>query len=98
MMAMRSMVSTSECMYRTRTPTLWRYSERSSAMRLVRVVTRTRSFRFSRARISASRSSTWPFTGRTMTSGSTRPVGRMICSTTTPPARSSSQSPGVAET
>src|SRR5216117_2577092 len=54
-------------------------------MRLVRVVTSTRSFFFSRSRISCSKSSTWPFTGRTSTCGSTRPVGRMICSTTTPP-------------
>ena len=35
-------------------------------------------------RISLSRSSTWPRTGRMSTSGSTSPVGRMICSTTTP--------------
>src|SRR6058998_3493184 len=53
-------------------------------MRLVSVVTRTRSLRFSRRRISCNRSSTCPFTGRTSTSGSTSPVGRMICSTTTP--------------
>ena len=38
----------------------------------------------------ASRSSTWPFTGRTSISGSIRPVGRMTCSTTTPPAFCSS--------
>src|SRR6184192_1600577 len=67
-------------------------------MRLVRVVTSTRSFFFSRSRISCSKSSTWPFTGRTSTCGSTRPVGRMICSTTTPPESLSSSSPGVAET
>ena len=30
----------------------------------------------------AIRSSIWPLVGRTMTSGSTSPVGRMICSTT----------------
>ena len=34
-------------------------------MRLVSVVTRTRSLRAARTRISSSRSSTWPFTGRT---------------------------------
>ena len=36
------------------------------------------------SRISCSRSSTWPLTGRTSIGGSIRPVGRMICSTTTP--------------
>jgi hypothetical protein len=41
--------------------------------------------RFTRSRMRASRrSSTWPATGRTVISGSMRPVGRMICSTTTP--------------
>ena len=59
-------------------------------MRLVRVVTRTRSPFSARARISASRSSTWPFTGRTSIGGSMSPVGRMTCSTTTPPAFCSS--------
>ena len=34
------------------------------------------------ASISAMRSSIWPLVGRTTTSGSTRPVGRTICSTT----------------
>ena len=54
-------------------------------MRLVSVVTSTRWFASPRACGSRpSRSSTWPFTGRTSTSGSTSPVGRMICSTTTP--------------
>ena len=51
-----------------------------------------------RSRISASRSSTWWPTGRISTSGSSRPVGRMICSTTTPLASASSHSAGVAET
>ena len=36
------------------------------------------------ARISSIKSSIWPSTGRTTTSGSTSPVGRMICSTTAP--------------
>ena len=45
-----------------------------------------------------SRSSTWPRTGRMSTSGSTSPVGRMICSTTAPCESRSSKSPGVAET
>ncbi len=47
-------------------------------MRFVSVVTRTRSFFAARMRISSSRSSTWPFTGRISTSGSTRPVGEII--------------------
>ena len=54
-------------------------------MRLVSVVTSTRSLRSARTRISSSRSSTCPFTGRTSICGSTRPVGRITCSTTTPP-------------
>ena len=67
-------------------------------MRLVKVVTSTRSSRAWRALHSASRSSIWPWTGRTSTWGSSSPVGRMICSTTSPWDRSSSQGPGVAET
>ena len=67
-------------------------------MRLVSVVTRTRSLCLARSRISCSRSSTCPLTGRTSTSGSTSPVGRMICSTTTPCDSRSSSSPGVADT
>jgi hypothetical protein len=55
---------------------------RSSAIFLVKVVTRTRCSRTARSRISPSRSSIWPLVGRIITSGSTRPVGRMICSTT----------------
>ena len=53
-------------------------------MRLVSVVTSTRSLRAVRWRISCSRLSTCPRTGRTSTSGSIKPVGRTICSTTTP--------------
>ena len=45
MISMRSMVWTSECMYRTRMPAFFRYSVRSSAIFLVRVVTSTRSSR-----------------------------------------------------
>ncbi len=67
---------------------------RSSAIRLVSVVTSTRSLRAARSRISASRSSTWPFTGRISIGGSIRPVGRMICSTTTPPAALQLEGPG----
>ncbi|SKF66057.1 Uncharacterised protein [Mycobacteroides abscessus subsp. abscessus] len=52
---------------------------RSSAIFLVRVVTSTRSLRSTRSRISPIRSSIWPLVGFTITSGSTSPVGRMIC-------------------
>ena len=55
---------------------------RSSDIFLVSVVTRTRSLRSVRARISWIRSSIWPLVGLTTTSGSISPVGRMICSTT----------------
>ena len=82
MISMRSMVWTSECMYRTRMPAFFRYSVRSSAIFLVRVVTSTRSSRAALARISSIRSSIWPVTGRTSTLGSSRPVGRITCSTT----------------
>ena len=49
-------------------------------MRLVSVVTSTRWSLSTRRRISFMRSSIWPSVGRTSTSGSTSPVGRMICS------------------
>jgi len=52
--------------------------------RLVSVVTRVRSFLSARLAISRIRSSTWPLTGRTSTSGR-QAVGRMICSMTRPP-------------
>ena len=55
---------------------------RSSAIFLVSVVTRTRSPSVTRWLICSSRSSIWPLVGLTMTSGSMRPVGRTICSTT----------------
>ncbi len=50
-------------------PAPGRYCARSSAMRLVSVVTSTRSPRPTTARISASRSSTCPWTGRTSIDG-----------------------------
>ena len=55
---------------------------RSSAIFLVSVVTSTRSPLVTRSLTLSMRSSIWPFVGLTMTSGSTRPVGRTICSTT----------------
>ncbi len=66
-------------------------------MRLVSVVTSTRSPRSMRRRASFMRSSIWPAVGRTSTAGSTRPVGRMICSTMLTLSRSSNW-PGVALT
>ena len=63
---------------------------RSSAMRLVSVVTSTRSFVSARFLISSTRSGTWPRAGRMCSSGSTSPVGRITCSTTSPPHASSS--------
>jgi DNA-binding transcriptional MerR regulator len=75
-----------------------RYSVRSSAMRLVKVVTRTRRPRAAQVRHSAIRSSTWDSTGRTRHGGSIRPVGRITCSTNTPPVCCISHGPGVAET
>ena len=66
-------------------------------MRLVSVVTSTRSPIATRSLISDSKSSTWSAAGRTSTSGSTSPVGRTTCSTTSP-ERSSSYALGVAET
>ncbi|BAS17939.1 hypothetical protein AHiyo8_62420 [Arthrobacter sp. Hiyo8] len=65
-------------------------------MRLVKVVTRTRSSRSTRVLISPRRSSIWPLVGFTMTSGSISPVGRIIC-WTNPSALPSSYLPGVAE-
>ena len=43
-----------------------------------------------RVRISPMRSSIWPVVGLTVILGSTRPVGRMTCSTYSPPAAVSS--------
>ncbi len=88
----------SEWRYREGTPMEFKYWLSSSAMRLVRVVTNTRSPAAILERHSAMRSSICPLVGRTSTRGSSSPVGRMICSTTTPWLRSISQSPGVAET
>ena len=97
MSSMRSIVAMSECMYLTRSPSPFMCSVRSSAIRLVSVVTSTRSLRAARVRISSTRSSICPVTGRTSTRGSSSPVGRITCSTIwSAPLRS--YSPGVAET
>ena len=66
-------------------------------MRLVSVVMRTRWSLSTRRRISFMRSSICPSVGRTSTSGSMRPVGRMICSAMLT-LFSSSNWPGVALT
>jgi hypothetical protein len=66
-------------------------------MRLVSVVTSTRSLTCTRAVISDMRSSTWVDAGRTSICGSTSPVGRTTCSTTCPWCVRS-YSDGVAET
>ena len=66
-------------------------------MRLVSVVTRTRWSLSTRRRISFMRSSICPSVGRTSTSGSISPVGRMICSAMLT-LLASSNSPGVALT
>ena len=95
--SIRWIVSTSEWRYLTRIPCSSRYSVRSSAIFLVRVVTRVRWSASTRAAIISRRSSICPLVGRTCTSGSIRPVGRTICSTTRL-LFSNSQPPGVAET
>ncbi len=97
MISIRSMVSTSWCMYRTRTPFFSIKVVRSSAIFLVRVVTSTRSPLAERLLHSLRRSSICPSTGRTTISGSSRPVGRMTCSTTGAPSWRS-RVPGVALT
>ncbi|MNQ45847.1 hypothetical protein D3C85_596430 [compost metagenome] len=93
----RSTVSMSECRYRTLTPCSLRKSVRSSAMRLVSVVTRTRSPSETLALIWPSKSSTCVRAGNTSTKGSTKPVGRTTCSTTLS-ACSFSYAAGVADT
>ena len=93
-----SSVLTSEWMYLVGMLRRLRYLVNSSAIRLVSVVTKMRSSWAMVARISPTRSSTWFSHGRTSMGGSKSPVGRMTCSTTTPSARSSSKSAGVALT
>ncbi len=66
-------------------------------MRLVSVVTSTRSPCFTRRLTSDIKSSTWWMAGRTSICGSTSPVGRTSCSTTWPVC-SASYTEGVAET
>ena len=84
-------VSISLCKYRTRRFTPRRNSLKSSAIRFVRVVTRIRSFRSVRSRISPIKLSICPSLFLTSTTGSNSPVGRITCSTTTPFAISNSR-------
>ena len=93
----RRRVSTSECKYCTRTFRSCKYSVKSSAIFLVSVVTSTRSFRSARILISFTKSSIWPRTGFRTIFGSTKPVGRITCSTTSPFVFSNSYFPGVAD-
>ena len=86
----RSRVSTSECMYLTFILSLEKYLVSSSAILLVRVVTKIRSLISILLWISPNKSSIWLMLGRTSIGGSRRPVGRTICSTTTPSVCSSS--------
>ena len=97
MISVRSMVSTSWWIYLTFKRFFSRYSVRSSAILVVRVVTSTRCPLAARVLISPIRSSTCPLMGRTSISGSTSPVGRMSCSATCS-AFSFSYLAGVAET
>ena len=83
MISIRSMVATSECIYRTRMPA-WpgNNSVRSSAIFLVRVVTSTRSFRWARARISLHQIVDLALHRADLhLAGPAGPVGRMTCST-----------------
>ena len=72
--------SISECRYRTLIWRFERYSAKSSAMRFVSVVTRTRWLLSVRFFISDTRSSIWLSVFRTSTWGSTSPVGLTSCS------------------
>ena len=74
------------------------YSVRSSAIRLVKVVHSVRMPCSVTIRTSSNKSSTCISTGRISTGGSRRPVGRMTCSTNTPPVCSISHLAGVADT
>ncbi len=113
---MRSMVFTSLCRYSALMPRSLRNVERSSAICLVRVVASARPPRLMTVSASPMKSATCPrydaspstspptpepsAMGRTTSSGSMRPVGRMICSTFCPwggTLCSFSYAPGVAE-
>ena len=90
MISTRSKVSISLWIYRHRIEIRDRYLVSSSAMRLVSVVTKTRSSTSARTCISSTKSSIWFWLGLTSMMGSSSPVGRMICSTYTPSVCSNS--------
>ena len=96
-MAALSKVSISEWRYLTLTFASCKYLVRSSAIFLVRVVTRILLPLSVSLWISESKSSICPLVGRTTISGSKSPVGRIICSALRISC-SASYSPGVAET
>ena len=88
----------SECIYLTLISNPAKYAVKSSAIFLVRVVTKTLSFFWTLSLISSIKSSIWFSTGLTSIFGSNNPVGLIICSTTFPLECSNSYSAGVALT
>ena len=74
----------SECIYFTLIPFSCMYSDKSSDIRLVKVVTKTLYFISMIFLHSEIRSSTCVFAGRISISGSISPVGLIICSVNTP--------------
>ena len=96
--SIRSSVSISRMHIADPQPCSCRYSVRSSAMRLVRVVTRRAHTRRRHRRTSPRQIVDLGFDGTDQCIGSIRPVGRTTCSTNTPPVRSISHGPGVADT
>ena len=96
MISILSIVSISWCIYLTLISKPSKYAVKSSAIFFVSVVTRTLSPRSTLIFISLKRSSIWSSVGLTVTIGSSKPVGLMICSTICVEA-SFSKSPGVAD-
>ena len=90
-----SRVTISECIYFTLIPDSRRYLVKSSLIFFVRVVIKTLSPFSTFLFISTIRSSIWFSTGLTLTVGSNRPVGLIICSANTSVC-SISYGPGVA--
>ena len=92
-----SMVFTSEWRYLTLKPTELKYSDKSSAIFLVNVVTKHLSSFDDLIFISEIRSSIWPAEGLIINSGSTNPVGLLINSVIAPWDSSNSLCDGVAD-
>jgi len=86
----RSMESISLCKYLLFIPAFCRYWLRSSLILLVSVITRTFWFFATLSLIWLMRSSTWFLIGLISISGSSKPVGLITCSTTSPLVRLSS--------